>query len=171
MSEALRARLGQGGAGGPALAAREAQLVIGIIHHPKLFGRFESEILELTIHDKDLSELLSRTIDALVNEPDLDSGKLRHQLSGWPEAEATYQRWSADPLVKVIRFTKQNADDKDAEAGWHDAFLIDRQHKILSAEVTEAGAEAHKDPGREKIWLDSVRMSLSAHQDNEASRD
>ncbi|MEO0700474.1 MAG: hypothetical protein AAFY81_12265, partial [Pseudomonadota bacterium] len=143
LSDALRNRLGQGMTAGRQGVVREAQLVIGLIHHPQLFHQFETEILALSLDDQNLAHLWRRTIDAIVADPALDSTTLRSQLTGWSEAETTYQRWSADPLVKVIRFTRQDASDEEAAAGWRDAFLINRRLKVLSAEVNEAGAEAH----------------------------
>lgn len=169
LSEALRNRIGQGMTAGRQGAVREAQLVIGLIHHPQLFHQFETEILALSFEEPNLAKLWSRIIDAVVADPALDSATLRSQLTGWSEVESTYQRWSEDPLVKVVRFTRQDASDEEAAAGWRDAFLINRRLKVLSAEVNEAGAEAHIDPGREKIWLDSVRHSLAAHHDDETS--
>ncbi len=171
LSDALRKRLGQGGLGGPNPAAREAQLVVSLIHHPEIFARYEDEILGLELIDPDLSKLLTRTIDLLVGSPDLDSDALRSQLSGWSEASSTYKRWSEDPLLRIVRFTRQDADAETARSGWYDAYLIDRRQKILAAEVNEAGAEAHIDPGRERVWLDSVRLSLGAHTGAEQSED
>jgi DNA primase len=163
LSEELRRKLGQGGARGPNAAAREAALVIALIHHPRLFQLFETDILDMHIEDEGLRRLLSKTINALVGQPDLDSEALRSQLSSCSSVIDTYQRWSADPLVKILRFTRQEASDQDAETGWRNALVIDRQQKQFSAEVAESGAEAHLDPGRERVWMDSVRLSLGAH--------
>jgi DNA primase len=167
LSPELRSRLGQGGGTGPGGAAREAQLVVSLIHHPQLFGRFESEMMDLQIADPDLSRLWSRVVHLLIEQPDLDSGGLRNQLSGCSELEATYQRWSKDPLVKIVGFVKQDAAEEVAEDGWRDAYLIDRQQKVLSQEISEAGAEAHLDQGRERLWLNSVRLSLGAHHERD----
>ncbi|MEM7739586.1 MAG: DNA primase [Pseudomonadota bacterium] len=168
LSEALRHRIGQGVTAGRQGTVREAQLVIGLIHHPRLFHQFETDILALSLEDPSLAQLWRRTIDAIVAEPALDSTRLRYQLTGWSEAENTYQRWSADPLVKVVRFTRQDASDEEAAAAWRDAFLINRKLKVLNAEVTEAGADVLSELGH-KNWLDSVRHSLAVHSDDEAS--
>ncbi len=168
LSDALRDRLGQGIAAGRQGAVREAQLVIGLIHHPKLFHQFETDILALSLDEPKLAQLWSRVIDAIVADPALDSVGLRSQLTGWSEAEMTYQRWSEDPLVKVVRFTRQDASDEEAAAGWRDAYLINRKLKVLNAEVTEAGADVLSELGQ-KNWLDSVRHSLAARLDDEAS--
>ncbi|GGY39982.1 DNA primase [Parvularcula lutaonensis] len=167
LSPELRSRLGQGGIGAPKNSAREAQLVIGLIHHPQLFHHFEEDILALTIEDPDLAKLWSRTVDALIGAPDLDFEGLRTQLSVCSEAESIYQRWSADPLVRTVRFIRRDAEDGIAKDGWRDVYLIDRRQKILNAEISEAGAEAHLDPAREKIWLNSVRLSLGAGTDRQ----
>ncbi len=173
MSEELRSRLGQGGARGMGSAAREAQLVVALIHHPRLFQLYETDILNMQLEDEGLSRLLSRTINALVEQPDLDSDTLRSQLSSCSSVIDTYQRWSADPLVKILRFTRQDASDEDAETGWRDALVIDRQQKQFSAEIAETGAEAHLDSSRERVWMNSVRLSLGAHagDDNRSDGD
>ena len=168
LSDALRNRLGQSMPAGQQGAVREAQLVIGLIHHPKLFHQFETDILALSLEEPKLAQLWSRVIDAIVTDPALDTVGLRSQLTGWSEAEAAYQRWSEDPLVKVVRFTRQGASDEEAAAGWRDAFLINRKLKVLNAEVTEAGADVLSELGQ-KNWLDSVRHSLAARLDDEAS--
>ncbi|MEM1381665.1 MAG: DNA primase [Pseudomonadota bacterium] len=170
-SEALRQRLGQGGMSGPSGAPREAQMIVGLIHHPRLFNILENEILDLKINDEGLARLLTKTIDVLVEQPDLDSERLRSQLSGWTDVYAVYQRWSADPLVRITRFARRDADEDTAKTGWLDAYLIDRRQKILSAEVTEAGAEAHLDPAREQNWLKSVRLSLESRTQEETPGD
>jgi DNA primase len=167
LSPELRSRLGQGGTQGPGATAREAQLVISLIHHPQLFARFEEEMMELQIRDADLSRLWSRVVHLLIEQPDLDSEGLRSQLSVCSELQTTYQRWSKDPLVKIVGFVKQNAADDVAEDGWRDAYQIDRQQKVLSQEISEAGAEAHLDQGRERLWLNSVRLSLGAHHERD----
>ncbi|WP_173198613.1 DNA primase [Parvularcula mediterranea] len=169
LSEALRSRLGQGATGAPGSAAREAQLVIGLVHHPDLFQHFESEILELQLSDPGLSKLWGKTVDALIAHPDLDFEGLRSQLSVCSDSESVYQRWSADPLIRTVRFIRRDADDEVAKDGWRDVFLIDRRQKVLNAEINEAGAEAHLDSGREKIWLNSVRLSLGTHDEQKQS--
>lgn len=170
-SAALKQRLGQGGLGAPSGTSREAQLVIGLIHHPWLFGKLENDVLDLDIRDQGLSRLLTKTINALAEQPDLDSEALRLHLLQDTEVHSVYQRWSADPLVRITRFVKQVAEPDEAEAGWRDAFLIDRRQKILSAEISEAGAEAHLDRSREQNWLKSVRLSLATGMDEEPSGD
>ncbi|NRA29702.1 MAG: DNA primase [Parvularculaceae bacterium] len=166
-SEALRKQLGQGGVGGPNSAAREAQLVVGLIHHPKLFHLLENEVMNLKIEDSELAQLLTRVIDILVGRPDLDSEGLRAHLLSNSVADSVYQRWSEDPLVRIPRFVRRDADTEAAKTGWLDTYLIDRRHKVLSAEISEAGAEAHLDSGREQIWLKSVRQSLESSTDEE----
>ncbi|MEM9840259.1 MAG: DNA primase [Pseudomonadota bacterium] len=170
-SAALKQRLGQGGLGAPSGTSREAQLVIGLIHHPALFRKYENDVLDLEIRDPGLSRLVTKVIDALVGQPDLDSEPLRLHLTSDTEAHSVYQRWSADPLVRITRFVRQDAEPGEAEAGWRDAFLIDRRQKILSAEITEAGAEAHLDRSREQNWLKSVRLSLETGKDDEPPAD
>ena len=171
LSPELRTRLKNTRAGAPQSAAREAQLVVGLVHHPAIFRKFEEDILELRIEDPGLAGVLSRVVSALVADPDLDSETLRSQLTNWPEVDAHYQRWSADPLVRALRFVKQNATDDEACSGWRDAYLIDRRQKVLAAELNDAGAEAHLDPSREKIWLNSVRLSLGSHQEQQGPGD
>jgi len=166
-SEALRQQLGQGATGGPNGAAREAQLVVGLIHHPELFHLLENEVMNLKIDDTDLARLLTRVIDVLVSRPDLDSEALRAHLQSNSEVDSVYQRWSADPLVRIPRFVRRDAEKDAAKTGWLDTYLIDRRQKVLSAEVSEAGAEAHLDSGREQIWLKSVRQSLESSTDEE----
>ena len=171
LSPALRDKLGQGGTGAPNSTPREAQLVLALVHHPHLFGEFETEILNLEVHDRDLAQLLKRTVDLLVATPDLDSETLRSQLSDCSAVYSVYQRWSKDPLVRITRFVRQDAEADAAKAGWLDAFRIDQRHKVLSAEVNEAGAEAHMDMAREKIWLKSVQLSLDGGAADTNSKD
>ena len=134
----------------------EAILVLGLLHHPSLFERFEAEVLELDLQNEGLRMLLGRCIDLLTNNPTLDSATLLSHMSKVPAVHDIYQEWVQHPLVKLQRFIRADAEFNDAKRGWLGSFAKYRYQSDLQAEINEAAAAAHTDEGRERMWRDAV---------------
>ncbi|WOI52050.1 DNA primase [Parvularcula sp. LCG005] len=173
VSAELKARLQQGGGIAGPDTIRESILVIGLIHHPRLFASHEDTVMALTIEDRSLSALLAFTLDLLMGTPDLDFEALHSHILKNPEYGQTYQRWIIHPLVRLARFARPDADEMTAEAGWLNTLSIDRYQGDLEAEILEAAEDAHKDAGRERTWFDAVshRARNLAAQRSEDDKD
>lgn len=140
---------------------REAVIAVTLFHHPELFLRQEDTALEVELRDKALAGFYMAIIDALAAAPDLDTAGLRSHMLVNSEHRQVYDRWATHPMIRVARFARVDANIEDAERGWLDAIAIGKHHRDLGSEVAEAAAEAHLDPGRERIWRDAVRHRAS----------
>ena len=174
-SPALQARMAQTGgshAGKPTTPpSREALLVLGIIGHPALFTAHEDAVLDLKLNDGGLRDLLAAVVDALMSNPDLDSGALTTHILASQVVSGTYNKWRAHTLVRSARLAKSDTPFGEAEAEWLNALAIDKYEGELEMEVLDAAADSFKNEGQERIWRNAVAHRSRLVADHKSTSD
>lgn len=112
-------------------------LLACIVNHPGLFGWVEDDLGQLDIPDSQISALRQAMIQALIEEPDLDSTTLRTHLEG-AGYEKDLQIVLSDAVYTHAGFARPNSELEIVRKGWHDTLSF-MNRKSVWRELKAAG--------------------------------
>lgn len=112
-------------------------LLASVLNHPGLFGWVEDSLGQLDIPDSALSSLRQGIIQALIEDPDLDSAALRTYLEGAGHGE-TLEIVLSDAVYTHAGFVKPNSELEIVQKGWHDTLSF-MSRKSVWKELKAAG--------------------------------
>lgn len=154
----------------PDSSRRAATLVLAGINHPDLARKREEAFFSLELENRDLDDLLSEVLGALLADPALDREGLKAHLTTTPAA-GILQRILSDETLNKQRFLRPGAELDEADRGWSDAL---RHHLLATSAKQEMATSASQTfSDGEEGWKAAVtaRDELINSGDSGASRD
>lgn len=127
-------------------AVNELLLLLILIRHPPLIARLEGEVVDLELQDPELDQLRHALLQASMDVPDLDSGRLKDHL-----AAKGFSNW-VDRLEKdrhrlgIQSFVRAEVDLAVAERGWRHALECLRRQTVLARDLESAKLAYYADP-------------------------
>ena len=155
---------------GPALAAREAFLILGAIDHPQILESHAEELAELDLTSSELDRLRLSILDAVSLNESLDRSQIIAQLADRGYGSAL------ERLDRIRKHSSQPAADAaradGIETTWLQAAALHRRHVALAKELRAAELACSAELTQEnEARLIEIREQLNSLEGLEASWD
>jgi|RhiMethySRZTD1v2_1073278.scaffolds.fasta_scaffold00148_73 DNA primase len=153
-----------------AMPAREALILVAVLHHPWLLESHAEQLAELEFRHPDAGRLRRAVLDAAAGHPQapLEPALLREAVTaaGFGPLLARVQAAITHPSDWPAR---PDAAPDDVTHWWNHVVTLHRKQRTLNRELKDAERALGNEPSEENLhWLKDVQARLSALEGTEA---
>ena len=153
-----------------AMPAREALILVAVLHHPWLLESHAEQLAELEFRHPDAGRLRRAVLDAAARHPQapLEPALLREAVTaaGFGPLLARVQAAITHPSDWPAR---PDAAPDDVTHWWNHVVTLHRKQRTLNRELKDAERALGNEPSEENLhWLKDVQARLSALEGTEA---